>query len=99
MKVAVVYNRDSRDVINLFGTPNREKIGLAQVKRITDALKSGGHQPKAFEADKQLVHRLEDFMPQVVSGERPGLVFNVSNLIGAAVGLAAGLAQNAWPTW
>ena len=28
MKVAIVYNRDSKRVINLFGLPNREKYGL-----------------------------------------------------------------------
>jgi hypothetical protein len=28
MKVAVGYNRESRNIINLFGAPNRETIGL-----------------------------------------------------------------------
>ena len=28
MKIAIVYNRDSRSVINLFGMPNREIIGM-----------------------------------------------------------------------
>ncbi len=78
MKVAVVYNRDSRNVINLFGTPNREKIGLAAIKRITDGLKAGGHQVTSLEADKDLIDRLEEFMPRVVKGERPGLVLNLS---------------------
>ena len=31
-----------------------------------------------MEADKDLVDRLADFMPRVVQGERPGMVFNVS---------------------
>jgi D-alanine-D-alanine ligase len=78
MKVAVVYNRDSRQVINLFGTPNREKIGLKTIRRIADALKSRGHQVIALEGDKDLVDRLEEFMPRVMKGERPGMVFNVS---------------------
>ena len=78
MKIAVVYNRDSKNVINLFGMPNREKIGLQTIKRLSDALKKGGHQVMSLEADKDLVDRLEDFMPQVVQGERPGMVFNVS---------------------
>ncbi len=78
MKVAVVYNRESRNVINLFGTPNRETIGLKTIKRITDALKKGGHQVTAIEGDKDLVDRLEDFMPRVIKHERPGMVFNVS---------------------
>ena len=78
MKIAVVYNRDSKNVINLFGMPNREKIGLQTIKRLSDALKKGGHQVMSLEADKDLVDRLEDFMPQVIQGERPGMVFNVS---------------------
>ena len=78
MKIAVVYNRNSRNVINLFGLPNREKIGMQTIKRLTDALRDGGHQVIALEGDKDLIDRLEEFMPRVVSGERPGLVFNVS---------------------
>jgi len=78
MKVAVVYNRESQNVINLFGTPNKEKIGLKTIKRLTDALKQHGHQVIAVEGDKDLVDRLEEFMPRVVKGERPGMVFNVS---------------------
>jgi D-alanine-D-alanine ligase len=78
MKVAVVYNRESKNVVNLFGMPNKEKIGHRTIKRIGDALKQGGHQIIALEGDKDLVDRLEEFMPRVVAGERPGLVFNVS---------------------
>lgn len=78
MKVAVVYNHDSRNVINLFGMPNQEKIGLKTIRRIVDALKQGGHQAIAVEGDKELIDRLEDFMPRVLKGENPGLVFNVS---------------------
>lgn len=78
MKVAVVYNRDSRSVINLFGMPNQEKIGLKTIRKIVDSLKAGGHQAIAVEGDKEVVDRLEDFMPRVLKGENPGLVFNVS---------------------
>jgi D-alanine-D-alanine ligase len=67
VKVAIVYNRESQRVINLFGLPNREKYGLAAIKRITDALKKGGHQPAAFEGDKDLIDRLEEFMPRAFS--------------------------------
>jgi D-alanine-D-alanine ligase len=78
MKVAIAYNRESRSVINLFGMPNKETIGLQTIKRISDALRKGGHQVIAVEGDKDLVDRLEEFMPRVVKGERPGMVFNVS---------------------
>ena len=78
MKIAIAYNRESRSVINLFGMPNKERIGLKTIKRIGDALRRGGHQVIAVEGDKDLVDRLEEFMPRVVQGERPGMVFNVS---------------------
>ena len=78
MKIAIAYNRESRNVINLFGMPNKETIGLKTIKRIGDALRAGGHQVMAVEGDKDLVDRLEEFMPRVVKGERPGMVFNVS---------------------
>jgi len=78
VKIAVVYNRDSQNVINLFGQPNREKIGLKLIQRITADLETGGHQAVSFEADKDLVDRLEEFMPRVIKGEIPGLVFNLS---------------------
>jgi D-alanine-D-alanine ligase len=78
MKVAIVYNRNSKSVINLFGMPNREKIGMKTIGRLADALRKGGHQVVAFEGDKDLIQKLEDFMPRVVHGERPGMVFNVS---------------------
>ena len=78
MKVAVIYNRDSESVINLFGVPNRERYGLAAIRRITNGLKKGGHQVRAFEGDKDLIDNLEKFMPRVVKGERPGMAFNLS---------------------
>lgn len=78
MKIAVVYNRDSQNVINLFGLPNREKYGKRAIQRIVDGLKKYKHQVKTFEADKDLIPRLEDFMPRVIKHERPGMVFNLS---------------------
>jgi D-alanine-D-alanine ligase len=78
MKIAIVYNRNSRSVINLFGMPNREKIGMKTIDRLSDALRKGGHQVVAMEGAKDLIQKLEDFMPRVVQGERPGMVFNVS---------------------
>lgn len=78
MKIAVIYNRESQKVINLFGIPNREKYGLKAIHRITNALKSGGHQVIALEGDKDLIDNLEDFMPRALKGERPGMAFNLS---------------------
>jgi D-alanine-D-alanine ligase len=78
MKVAVIFNRDSESVINLFGIPNREKYGKKSIARIVDSLKQYGHQVKAFEGDKDIIAKLEEFMPRVIKGETPGLAFNLS---------------------
>ncbi len=78
MKVAVIYNRDSLKVINLLGMRNPERYRIEAIKRITEALKAGRHQVKAFEGDKDLIDNLEDFMPAVVKGERPGMAFNLA---------------------
>ncbi|MEA1990629.1 MAG: ATP-grasp domain-containing protein [Thermodesulfobacteriota bacterium] len=78
MKIAIVYNRESKKVINLFGVPNREKYGLAAIKRIANAFRKNGHHVIALEGDKDFIDRLEEFMPQVIKGERPGIVFNLS---------------------
>jgi D-alanine-D-alanine ligase len=78
MKIAVVYNRQSEKVINLFGQPNREKYGLKAIQRIVNGLKKYDHQVISLEADKDLIHKLEEFMPRVLKGERPGMVFNLS---------------------
>lgn len=59
MKIAIVYNRESRSVINFFGNPNQERIGLQTIERISDALKKGSHQVATFEGDKDLIRHLE----------------------------------------
>ena len=63
MKIAVIYNRDSNNVINLFGTPNKERYGKKTIGRIVDGLIKHGHQVKTFEGDKDLITNLEQFMP------------------------------------
>jgi len=78
MKIAIVYNRESQAVINLFGIPNKEKYGLNTISMVEAALVEQGHQVETFEGDKNIIRKLEEFMPRVVSGERPGLVFNLS---------------------
>ncbi len=78
MKIAIIYNQNSQAVINLFGVPNLERYGLQTIDMIIEALAVGGHQVKAFEGDKNIIHALEEYMPTVISGERAGLVFNLS---------------------
>jgi D-alanine-D-alanine ligase len=78
MKIAVIYNRESKNVINIFGMMNREKYGKKSIKRIVDSLKKFGHQVITLEGDKELIPKLEEFMPRVLKGERPGMAFNLS---------------------
>jgi D-alanine-D-alanine ligase len=78
MKIAVIYNRDSNNVINLFGIPNQERYGKKTIGRIVNGLRKHDHQVKTFEGDKDLITNLEQFMPKVLKGERPGMAFNVS---------------------
>ncbi|MGK0201725.1 MAG: D-alanine-D-alanine ligase [Planctomycetota bacterium] len=78
MKVAVIYNTKSERVINVFGTLNQERYGKKAIERIVACLKRGGHQVRAIEGDKDLIEKLEDFMPRVIKGERPGMAFNLA---------------------
>ena len=78
MKVAVIYNRESMKVINLIGALNPEKYRVEAIQRITKTLKASGHQVKTFEGDKHLIENLEEFMPAVVKGERPGMALNLA---------------------
>ena len=78
MKVAIVYNYQSRAVINLFGVPSREIYGIQTIELIQSALESGGHEVKSFEGDKDIIRQLEEFMPPESFKENPGLVFNLS---------------------
>ncbi len=78
MKVAVIYNTKSERVINVFGTLNQERYGKKAIERIVACLKRGGHQVRALEGDKDLIKKLEDFMPRVIKGERPGMAFNLA---------------------
>ncbi len=52
MKIAIIYNRDSQAVINLFGLPNREKYGLKTIEMITEALVEGGIRSNPLKATR-----------------------------------------------
>ena len=34
MKIAIIFNRESQKVINLFGIPNREKVGKVSAEQV-----------------------------------------------------------------
>ena len=81
MKVALIYNEnkiDPDDVINVFGMTTKEHYSKKAVERVARALEKGGHTVKVVEGDIHLADELREFMPRVVTGDSPGMVFNMA---------------------
>jgi D-alanine-D-alanine ligase len=81
MKVAVIYNKQEikdSDVINVFGMPTKERYKPQTIELVASALESGGHNVRLIEGNMQVIEELQNFMPRVVRGERPGMVFNMA---------------------
>ena len=78
MRIAVVHNRDQSGVINVFGPQNRERYNPRTVELVAKALEQGGHTVRVIDGNMNVVEQLKDFMPRVVAGERPGMVFNMA---------------------
>lgn len=78
MRVAIVHNRDPSGVINVFGPQNRERYNPKTVERVAAALESGGHTVRVIDGNMHVIEQLRDFMPRVLSHERPGMVFNMA---------------------
>ena len=80
MRVAVIYNKsqDVEGVINVFGMQNKEVYNPQTVERVAAALEKGGHNVRIIEGNINVIEKLIDFMPRVVQGEKPGMVFNMA---------------------
>jgi len=81
MKVAVIYNKQeirASDVINVFGMPTKERYKPQTIEMVASALESGGHNVRLIEGNMHVIDELQNFMPRVVRGERPGMVFNMA---------------------
>lgn len=78
MKVAIIYNKDVQGVINTFGMQNREFYNEETVKKVAQGLEKAGHNVTVLDGNKQIVERLENFMPRVMEGEQMGMVFNMA---------------------
>lgn len=81
MRVALIYNNrriDPDDVINVFGVPTMEHYNPKAVELVARALEKGGHTVKVVEGDIHLADELREFMPKVIDGEKPGMVFNMA---------------------
>lgn len=81
MRVALIYN-DNRinpdDVINVFGMPTKEHYNPKAIELVARAIEKGGHTVKVIEGDINLADELREFMPKVIHGENPGMVFNMA---------------------
>lgn len=81
LKVAIVYNKkslDEHDVINVFGMITKEHYNIKTVEEVAKSLEKGGHSVKIIEGGMNIIQDMKEFMPRVVSGERPGMVFNMA---------------------
>jgi D-alanine-D-alanine ligase len=81
MKVAVIYNKlevQDSDVINIFGRLTKERYDPKIVENVASALERRGHNVRVIEGNMRVIDELQNFMPRVVSGERPGMVFNMA---------------------
>ncbi len=80
MKVAVIYNKqkDAEGVINIFGMQNQETYNPKTVERVASSLEKGGHNVRVIDGNINVIEQLQDFMPRVVQGEQPGMVFNMA---------------------
>lgn len=78
MKVAIIYNQDIQGVINTFGMQNKEFYNEKTVKRVAVSLEKAGHNVAVLDGNKQIIERLENFMPRVVEGEQMGMIFNMA---------------------
>jgi D-alanine-D-alanine ligase len=76
-----VYNKksiDEKDVINVFGMATKEHYSEKTVEKVAKSLEKGGHSVKVIEGGMGFIDEMKDFMPRVVAGERPGMVFNMA---------------------
>ena len=78
MKVALIYNKDISGVINTFGMQNKEFYNKKTVKKVAESLEKAGHNVAVLDGNKQIIERLENFMPRVNEGEQMGMIFNMA---------------------
>ena len=82
MKVAVIFNKrkktEGEGVINVFGPQNQETYNPKTVERVAAALEEGGHNVRIIDGNIHVIDQLQEFMPRVVQGDQPGMVFNMA---------------------
>ena len=56
----------------------KEHYSYKTVEKVAKALEKGGHSVKIIEGGMNFIDDMKDFMPRVVAGELPGMVFNMA---------------------
>ena len=56
----------------------KEHYSYKTVEKVAKALEKGGHSVKIIEGGMNFIDDMKDFMPRVVAGDRPGMVFNMA---------------------
>lgn len=78
MRVAVVFNKDRKGTINIFGLQNREWYPEETIQRVVSALESGGHVVELIQADRFLLAKLKKFLPKLSKRRPNGIVLNLA---------------------
>lgn len=78
MRVAVVYNKDKKGTINVFGMQNREWYPEETIQMVVRALESGGHDVELIPADRFLLAKLKKFLPKLSKRRPNGIVLNLA---------------------
>ena len=78
MKVAVVYNKDTKGTVNVLGPQNREWYPEATILKAAGALEKAGHEVELIPADRHLLPKLKKFLPKLSKRRHPGIVFNMA---------------------
>ena len=78
MKVAVVFNRDRKGTINVFGMQNKEWYPETTIQKVIHALEKGGHTVEVIPADRFLLAKLNQFLPKLSKRRPNGIVLNLA---------------------
>lgn len=78
MKVAVVYNKDRKGFINVFGSQNREYYPEKTILKAVTALEAGNHDVELIPADRYLISKLNKFLPKLSKRRPNGIVMNLA---------------------
>ncbi len=78
MKVAIVYNPDTKGIINVFGIQNREWYPRETIERAAAALENQGHEVELVAGDRFLLSKINRFLPRISKRRSNGIVLNMA---------------------